>query len=183
LAERLKDCQAKVLITADGAWRGEKLLLLKTICDEALEKAEAMGHHVNCCIVVSHMNRVTPGKDGVDTPALAWNDERDFWWHEEMENVEASCYPEWMAAEDPLFLLYTSMITVCSIPRLRKMRLLYFSQVDLLANRKAFCTPLLVIYCTLRQHSSLCLTINLAILTFAPLTLAGSQVRTERALI
>lgn len=38
---------------------------------------------------------------------IPWNDERDAWWHEEMEDVEPSCYPVWMAAEDPLFILYT----------------------------------------------------------------------------
>ncbi|ETN61069.1 acetyl-coa synthetase [Anopheles darlingi] len=109
LAERMHDCQAKVLITADGAWRGEKVLHLKEICDIALDKAEELGHRVETCIVVSHINRVTPGKSdwdaSFDTP---WRDERDFWWHQEMEEAEPACYPEWMAAEDPLFMLYTS---------------------------------------------------------------------------
>ena len=38
---------------------------------------------------------------------LPWDDDRDAWWHEEMEDAEASCYPVWMDAEDPLFILYT----------------------------------------------------------------------------
>ncbi|XP_035786396.1 acetyl-coenzyme A synthetase-like [Anopheles albimanus] len=109
LAERMHDCQAKVLITADGAWRGEKVLHLKEICDIALDKAEELGHRVETCIVVSHINRVTPGKSdwdaSFDTP---WREDRDFWWHQEMEEAEPACYPEWMAAEDPLFMLYTS---------------------------------------------------------------------------
>lgn len=106
----MHDCQAKILLTADGAWRGEKPLHLKSICDEAMEKASAMGHNVEKCIVVSHLNRVTPGsEDLVDTlPQTPWTDDRDFWWHEEMEDAEKTCYPEWMGAEDPLFMLYTS---------------------------------------------------------------------------
>uniref|UniRef100_A0A6B2E6B8 Acetyl-coenzyme A synthetase n=1 Tax=Phlebotomus kandelakii TaxID=1109342 RepID=A0A6B2E6B8_9DIPT len=108
LAERMNDCKAKVLITADGAWRGEKALPLKALCDEALEKCDALGHHVDACIVVAHMNRVTPGKEGSDEMQIPWNDDRDFWWHQEMENQEPACYPEWMEAEDPLFMLYTS---------------------------------------------------------------------------
>lgn len=42
-----------------------------------------------------------------DSEQLAWTEERDFWWHEEMEDVDSRCYPVWMAAEDPLFMLYT----------------------------------------------------------------------------
>lgn len=104
----MNDCKAKVLLTADGAWRGEKALPLKALCDEALEKCETLGHHVDACIVVAHMNRVTPGKEGLDELVIPWNDDRDFWWHQEMENQEPACYPEWMEAEDPLFMLYTS---------------------------------------------------------------------------
>lgn len=109
LAERMNDCKAKILLTADGAWRGEKLLNLKAICDEALEKCQEHGHNVEKCIVVSHINRVTPGTDdkfnGLD---VNWIEDRDFWWHDEMEDAEPACYPEWMSAEDPLFMLYTS---------------------------------------------------------------------------
>lgn len=107
----MTDCQAKVLITSDGAWRGEKLLHLKAICDEALVKASEMGHNVETCIVVSHINRSTPGAgdsasfQGID---VDMKEDRDFWWHDEMEDAEPACYPEWMAAEDPLFMLYTS---------------------------------------------------------------------------
>lgn len=61
LAERMSDCKAKMLVTADGAWRGEKLLMLKKICDEAIDKAEKKhGHKVETCLVVKHVDRVTP---------------------------------------------------------------------------------------------------------------------------
>lgn len=108
LAERMFDCKAKILLTADGAWRGEKPLYLKAICDIALEKVEEMGHSVEKCIVVSHLKRVTPCKENYQEEDIPWTDDRDYWWHEEMEDKEPACYPEWMAAEDPLFMLYTS---------------------------------------------------------------------------
>lgn len=110
LAERLNDCKAKVLITADGGWRGEKPLQIKALCDEAMAKAEKLGHKVAKCIVVAHLKRVTPGCEKLarDIKPTPWTDDRDVWWHEEMEDAEAACYPEWLSAEDPLFLLYTS---------------------------------------------------------------------------
>ncbi|XP_063986984.1 acetyl-coenzyme A synthetase [Diachasmimorpha longicaudata] len=125
LAERMMDCKAKVLITADGVYRGEKLLLLKNICDDALAKVKAHGHEVESCIVVAHLRRLanphgktTAGdkKNGVNgtsngassEPSVSWDDDKDCWWHEEMEEAEPSCYPVWVAAEDPLFILYTS---------------------------------------------------------------------------
>ena len=127
LAERILDSKAKVLITTDGVWRGEKLLLLKVICDEALNKVKKHGHEVECCVVVAHLRRLTSpqgvkadatGKtngvngnsdgNGVDTPRIPWDDDRDVWWHDEMEEAEDRCYPVWMTAEDPVFILYTS---------------------------------------------------------------------------
>lgn len=53
------DCQARVLVTADGVWRGEKHLALKNICDQAMEKCARNGHNVEHCVVVSHLGRVT----------------------------------------------------------------------------------------------------------------------------
>ncbi|XP_012279452.2 acetyl-coenzyme A synthetase isoform X1 [Orussus abietinus] len=125
LAERMFDSKAKVLVTSDGAWRGEKLLLLKSICDEALDKVAKLGHEVECCIVVAHLRRVTNPKgrsegksNGVngatkngepgDLESVSWREGRDFWWHDEMEDAEPSCYPVWVGSEDPLFVLYTS---------------------------------------------------------------------------
>ncbi|KYQ58832.1 Acetyl-coenzyme A synthetase [Trachymyrmex zeteki] len=120
LAERILDSKAKVLITTDGVWRGEKLLLLKNICDEAVAKAKKHGHQLESCIVVAHLRRLnnlqgkmkgvngTSNGTSMDIANVSWDDDRDVWWHDEMEDAEASCYPVWMAAEDPLFILYTS---------------------------------------------------------------------------
>ncbi|CAH2985333.1 unnamed protein product [Chilo suppressalis] len=111
LAERMSDCKAKVLVTADGGWRGEKLLVLKNICDEAMQKAKSKHkHEVPLCIVVSHLSRVTPCGDLPDdvSALYGWDDDRDVWWQDIVEGQSTICPPEWMEAEDPLFMLYTS---------------------------------------------------------------------------
>jgi len=117
LAERILDSRAKVLITTDGVWRGEKLLLLKNICDEALSKVQRQGHRLESCVVVAHLRRLNNpqgrmnGLNGTGNSNgnanITWDDDRDVWWHDEMEDAEPSCYPVWMSAEDPLFILYT----------------------------------------------------------------------------
>uniref|UniRef100_A0AAR5PZF4 acetate--CoA ligase n=1 Tax=Dendroctonus ponderosae TaxID=77166 RepID=A0AAR5PZF4_DENPD len=110
-AERIVDCEARVIVTADGVWRGEKMLQLKSICDHAMSKCSKEGHNVETCIVVSHLERVTVPKGAVQpkpsnrTPMAAG---RDVWWQEVVPQASTSCYPEWMEAEDPLFMLYTS---------------------------------------------------------------------------
>ena len=41
------------------------------------------------------------------TVQLYWDDDRDVWWHDEMDDADTSCYPVWVSSEDPLFMLYT----------------------------------------------------------------------------
>ncbi|MHA1768681.1 MAG: acetate--CoA ligase [Candidatus Thorarchaeota archaeon] len=94
LVDRIQDCQSKVLITADGYYRAGKVIKQKENADRALEGASV----VEKVLVV---NRV--GRD--DAP---WVDGRDVWYHEEYAKVDDKCEPEWMNAEDPLFILYTS---------------------------------------------------------------------------
>ncbi|KAJ2954410.1 hypothetical protein O0L34_g2675 [Tuta absoluta] len=111
LAERMSDCKAKILVTADGGWRGEKLLVLKKVCDEAMDKARNKHNHkVTLCIVVSHLSRVTACDSLPDdlSTLYTWNHDRDVWWHELIQGQSTICPPEWMGAEDPLFMLYTS---------------------------------------------------------------------------
>ena len=57
-------------------------------------------------------NRIekTKNRNFFNETIIKWNDNRDAWWHEEMEIVEPRCYPVWMGAEDPLFILYTRYI-------------------------------------------------------------------------
>lgn len=54
------------------------------------------------------MNGVNGTSNGdTELTNVSWDNDRDVWWHDEMEDAEPSCYPVWMAAEDPLFILYT----------------------------------------------------------------------------
>jgi len=93
LRDRIQDCGAKVVITADEGLRGGRKVALKTCVDEALESCP----DVKDVIVV----RRTGG-------GIPWNEERDCWYHRECLRVDSDCPPESMNAEDPLFILYTS---------------------------------------------------------------------------
>ena len=93
LAERIKDAEAKVLITADGGFRRGQIVPLKRNADEALQDAPSIQH----VVVVRRTGEEVPMTPG-----------RDHWYHELMEAVEDRCEPEPMEAEDPLFILYTS---------------------------------------------------------------------------
>jgi acetyl-CoA synthetase len=100
LADRIVDSSCKVLITTDGVYRGSKAIALKANADEAMKLADQQGVTVTTCIVYE---RVGQGK-----LAIKMQSGRDFWWHELMQGVSSACEPEWMDAEDPLFILYTS---------------------------------------------------------------------------
>jgi len=95
LRERINDCGAKLLITANQGARGGRLISLKANADQALEGTPS----VEKVIVVKR----TPNYVDMDP-------ERDFWWHDLMHDsdIENYCEPEQMDAEDPLFILYTS---------------------------------------------------------------------------
>ncbi|MGD9381192.1 MAG: acetate--CoA ligase [Candidatus Thorarchaeota archaeon] len=94
LKDRIEDCQSKLLITADAYYRNGKIVPQKKNADKALEDISI----VEKVLVVQRM--------GVeDTP---WDDSRDVWYHEEYAKVNDKCEPEWLNAEDPLFILYTS---------------------------------------------------------------------------
>ncbi|WP_135255555.1 acetate--CoA ligase [Thermus caldilimi] len=93
LAERIKDAEAKVLITADGGYRRGQVVPLKQNADEALKEVSTVEH----VVVVRRTGEEVP-----------WTPGRDHWWHELMEAVSDRCDPEPMEAEEPLFILYTS---------------------------------------------------------------------------
>ena len=93
LAGRIIDCKSTFVITADEGVRGGKPIPLKANTDEALKKCE----HVEHVLVIK--------RTGGD---IHWEDGRDIWYHEAIEDVAATCEPEEMSAEDPLFILYTS---------------------------------------------------------------------------
>jgi acetyl-CoA synthetase len=95
LRDRILDCEAKLLITTDGGFRGGKVIGLKDNADAALRECPS----VNLCIVYKRTNSDVTMENG-----------RDSWWKEEMgaEDITPHCEPEEMNAEDPLFILYTS---------------------------------------------------------------------------
>jgi len=93
LAGRINDCDSNLVITADEGVRGGRTIPLKANTDKALEKTST----VENVLVVKRTNA-----------SIDWNDSRDVWLHEQMEQVSADCPPEEMNAEDPLFILYTS---------------------------------------------------------------------------
>ncbi|WP_211230093.1 acetate--CoA ligase [Desulfovirgula thermocuniculi] len=96
LRDRINDCQAKLVITADGGWRRGNIVPLKKNCDEALAQCPS----VEKVVVVR--------RTGQDVNMTAG---RDYWWHELMAKAPIGCPPEEMDAEDMLFILYTSGTT------------------------------------------------------------------------
>jgi acetyl-CoA synthetase len=95
LRDRIVNCDAKVLVVCDGTFRGNKAVPQKATADDALKSCPS----VKSVIVV---NRVG---DKIKCDMVAG---RDKWYHEELAKASAVCEPEWMDAEDPLFILYTS---------------------------------------------------------------------------
>ncbi|GMS89581.1 hypothetical protein PENTCL1PPCAC_11756, partial [Pristionchus entomophagus] len=110
LAARIVDAKAKLLVTADGVFRGTKPISLKPIVDKAAELAAADGSPLPHVIIVEHLKRVSL-PDGAKPPKFgpSCTQERDEEWEAAMESVKDVDSPvEWMDAEEPLFILYTS---------------------------------------------------------------------------
>ncbi len=95
LRDRIEGAGAVMVITADEQMRGGKALPLKSIVDEAL----ALGGCDSVKNVIVYQR--TGGK-------IEWHAPRDQWMHEITYDLPATCEPEWVGAEHPLFLLYTS---------------------------------------------------------------------------
>lgn len=114
LATRIQDAGARVLVSADGVYRGTKLIKLLEIAIQAIDKAQELGQEVTHHICVSHLPRLAnPGTEEEQekhnkTIKTVWKPERDLWWHEVMRDSSSEHEPKWMEAEDPLFMLYTS---------------------------------------------------------------------------
>ena len=93
LADRINDAESKIVLTADGGFRGEKITPLKNIVDEALESCPTKQTVVVFQRTKLPVNMI-PG--------------RDIWWHDVIKGQSDECKAEEMDAEDTLFILYTS---------------------------------------------------------------------------
>jgi acetyl-CoA synthetase len=99
LADRINDCQASVVITADGGWRRGNIVPLKKNTDDALKNTPS----VRTCLVVRRVG---------ERAAITMQPGRDLWWHEALEESrrlgQTAVEPEPLDAEHPLYILYTS---------------------------------------------------------------------------
>ncbi|WP_431774232.1 acetate--CoA ligase [Streptomyces cucumeris] len=98
LATRIKDADARVVITSDGGYRRGKPSALKPAVDEALTRPGT--EDVRSVLVVRRT-----GQD------VEWHEGRDVWWHEIVDRQPEQHTPEAFDAEHPLFILYTSGTT------------------------------------------------------------------------
>ena len=95
LHERITDAKACAVITADAQLRGGRVMPLKPAVDEALTLGNCESVH----------SVIVYKRAACDT---AWNPENNIWWHDLVANQSSDCEPEWVGAEHPLFILYTS---------------------------------------------------------------------------
>ena len=93
LADRINDCNAKMVITSDGNFRGNKNIEVKAVVDEALKNTNS----IEKVIVYQRTNAEVTMKTG-----------RDLWWHEVIQNEPKTHKAATLDAEDLLFILYTS---------------------------------------------------------------------------
>jgi acetyl-CoA synthetase len=96
LADRIDDASCTVVITADGGYRKGAVVPLKKSADDAIGRTSSVRH----CVVVKRT-----GED------VAWDADRDHWYHELVEGESTAAEPEPMDSEDLLYLLYTSGTT------------------------------------------------------------------------
>jgi acetyl-CoA synthetase len=96
LRDRINDAEAKLLITADGAWRRGQVVPLKASADVAMAESPSIEH----CLVLRRTGQDVPMTEG-----------RDVWWHDLVPEQSSDAPPEPMDSEDLLYLLYTSGTT------------------------------------------------------------------------
>ena len=93
LADRINDCQAKMVLTSDGNFRGSKTIPVKPVVDEALKKCST----IESVIVLERTKQNVEMING-----------RDYWWHDCISKEPKVCEAEVLDSEDMLFILYTS---------------------------------------------------------------------------
>ena len=95
LVERIQDAGARAVVTCDGQYRGGKEMPLKPAVDEAMQDPAC-----------SSVERIVVFKRTGGT--VAWDANREIWWHDLIAGQPDTSEPVWVNAEHPLFLLYTS---------------------------------------------------------------------------
>jgi acetyl-CoA synthetase len=95
LVDRVNDAQSKVIVTADGALRKGRVIDLKRVIDESLERTPSVQ---NVVVLRRVGNEVKMGP-------------KDAWWHELIEKAPLFCEPEMVESNHPLYILYTSGTT------------------------------------------------------------------------
>ncbi|WP_339676976.1 acetate--CoA ligase, partial [uncultured Gimesia sp.] len=93
IADRNNDAQAKLVITADGGWRRGKNIPLKEAVDQSMEKSPSVEK-----VVVYR-------RTGCEVDMVP---DRDYWWHDLMDDASPECDPAELDSDHPLFILYTS---------------------------------------------------------------------------
>jgi len=97
IVDRVNDSACVAVLTQDVSYRRGGEVKLKAIVDEAMERCPSVKHVVVYQRAAAASVQMKAG--------------RDLWWHELMAKAEAECKAEWMDAEDPLYILYTSGTT------------------------------------------------------------------------
>ena len=93
LADRINDCEAKMVITSDGNYRGKKNIEVKAVVDNAIEKTKTIEKVIVCKRTKTEVNMIAG---------------RDFWWHEIVKDQSSEHKATILDSEDLLFILYTS---------------------------------------------------------------------------
>ena len=101
IAERINDCQAKIVITADGGYRRGAIIQLKNNVDAALKLKDDQG-----ALIAATVEKVIIHRRAFNDVYI--EEGRDIWWHQELRHVDSECHPEKLDSEDGLFILYTS---------------------------------------------------------------------------
>jgi acetyl-CoA synthetase len=101
VADRIQDSGARLVITADGGFRRGAVVPLKQSVDEALTLKDAQGE-----LLARSIEKVIVLRRAQNDVRL--QEGRDFWWHDEVAQVNAHCPPHPCDSEAPLFILYTS---------------------------------------------------------------------------
>lgn len=96
LSDRINDCAAKLLITADGGYRRGKIIQLKKIADEAVINSPS----VKCVVVLKRAGNEISMETG-----------RDVWWHDIIAEASDYVEPAELESTHPLYILYTSGTT------------------------------------------------------------------------